>query len=66
VSLDARPSLWRAARAASLRRHAGRACDHSTLKELGMNLAIWLPGLFLLGLVSLWLCFLFLEGCERI
>lgn len=30
-----------------------------------MNLAIWLPGLFVLGLVSLGLCFLFLEACER-
>ena len=31
-----------------------------------MNLVIWMPGLFLVGLVSLGLCYLFLEACERI
>lgn len=31
-----------------------------------MNLAIWLPGFFVLGLVSLGLCFLFFEACDRI
>jgi len=31
-----------------------------------MNLAIWLPGLFISGLVGLGLCFWFLEACERI
>lgn len=31
-----------------------------------MNLAIWLPAMFILGLVSMGLCFLFLEACERI
>ena len=31
-----------------------------------MNLAIWLPGFFVLGLVGLGFCYLFLEACERI
>jgi hypothetical protein len=31
-----------------------------------MNLAIWLPGFFVLGLVGLGLCYLFLLACERI
>jgi hypothetical protein len=31
-----------------------------------MNLAIWLPAMFLLGIAGLVLCLLFLEGCEKI
>ena len=31
-----------------------------------MNLAIWLPALFLLGLVSLGLCVAFLEAVEKV
>lgn len=31
-----------------------------------MNLAIWLPLLFVLGLGAMGLCGLFLLGCERI
>jgi hypothetical protein len=31
-----------------------------------MILEIWLPGLFLLGLLSMGLCFLFMEACEKI
>jgi hypothetical protein len=31
-----------------------------------MNLAFWLPAMFLLGIVSMVLCFLFLDGCEKI
>jgi hypothetical protein len=31
-----------------------------------MNLAIWLPGLFLLGVVSIFACLAFAEGCGRI
>jgi hypothetical protein len=31
-----------------------------------MMLEIWLPGMFLLGLVSMSLCFLFMEACEKI
>jgi hypothetical protein len=30
-----------------------------------MNEAVWLPGLFLLGLVGLGLCYAFLLGCEK-
>jgi len=31
-----------------------------------MMLEIWLPGLFLLGLISMGLCLLFMEACEKI
>jgi hypothetical protein len=31
-----------------------------------MNLALWLPLLFVLGLAGFGLCGLFLRGCERI
>jgi hypothetical protein len=31
-----------------------------------MNLAIWLPGLFLFGVVSIFACLAFAEGCGRI
>lgn len=31
-----------------------------------MNLVIWLPAMFLLGLASLGLCLLFIKGCEKI
>jgi len=31
-----------------------------------MNLAVWLPGMLLLGIAGMALCFLFLEGCEKI
>jgi hypothetical protein len=31
-----------------------------------MNLIVWLPLLFALGLVSLMLCLLFIDACERI
>jgi hypothetical protein len=31
-----------------------------------MNLAIWLPGMFFLGIITMALFFLFLEGCEKI
>lgn len=31
-----------------------------------MNLYVWLPLLFALGMVSLVLCLLFVDACERI
>jgi len=31
-----------------------------------MNLAIWLPSLFLVGIVLMALCILFLKACEKI
>lgn len=31
-----------------------------------MNLAFWLPAMFILGIVSMVLCFMFLEACDRI
>jgi len=30
------------------------------------NIGIWLPAMFVLGLVSMGLCFLFLKACEKI
>ncbi len=31
-----------------------------------MNLYFWLPAMFLLGLLSLGLCYLFMKACEKI
>jgi hypothetical protein len=31
-----------------------------------MNLALWLPGMFLLGIAAMGLCLLFLKACEKI
>ncbi len=31
-----------------------------------MNLAIWLPGMFILGLAGMGLCYAFLIACEKI
>ena len=31
-----------------------------------MNLAIWLPAMFALGIAMMGLCLLFLKACERI
>jgi hypothetical protein len=31
-----------------------------------MNLAFWLPALFILGIVSIGACIAFTEGCARI
>jgi hypothetical protein len=31
-----------------------------------MDLAVWLPALFLLGLVTMALIFAFVAGCERV
>ena len=31
-----------------------------------MNLGIWLPAMFLLGLVSMIVCYLFIIACEKI
>jgi hypothetical protein len=31
-----------------------------------MNLATWLPGMFLLGLVAMGLCIAFVGACEKI
>ena len=36
------------------------------IREDKMNLAIWLPSLFLLGIVLMVLCILFLKACEKI
>jgi hypothetical protein len=33
---------------------------------VAMPVAIWLPALFLLGLISMGLCFLFMLACEKI
>jgi hypothetical protein len=31
-----------------------------------MNLEIWIPAMFLLGVVSMGLCYLFMGACEKI
>jgi hypothetical protein len=31
-----------------------------------MNLATWLPAMFVLGIASMGLCYAFLKACERI
>jgi hypothetical protein len=31
-----------------------------------MDLTTWLPGMFILGLVAMGLCYAFLVGCEKI
>ena len=31
-----------------------------------MNLLIWLPALFILGIVMMGLCLLFVEACDKI
>ena len=31
-----------------------------------MNLEIWLPALFVLGIVSMGLCYAFITACEKI
>ena len=31
-----------------------------------MNLVVWLPAMFLLGLAGMGLCFVFLRACEKI
>lgn len=31
-----------------------------------MNLEIWLPGMFVLGLVSMLACYAFIGACEKI
>jgi len=31
-----------------------------------MNLVLWLPAMFGLGLVAIWLCYAFIGACERI
>jgi hypothetical protein len=35
-------------------------------RSVSMNLAFWLPSMFLLGLVAMGLCYLFLKACEKI
>jgi hypothetical protein len=31
-----------------------------------MNLVLWLPAIFFLGLLLMGLCYLFMEACEKI
>jgi hypothetical protein len=31
-----------------------------------MNLAIWLPAMFILGIVFMGLCYLFMHACEKL
>jgi hypothetical protein len=36
------------------------------LMRKSMNLEIWIPAMFLLGVVSMGLCYLFMKACEKI
>jgi hypothetical protein len=31
-----------------------------------MNLVVWLPAMFFLGLISMGVCYLFIDACEKI
>ena len=31
-----------------------------------MNLFVWLPAMFLLGLLSMGLCYAFIDACEKV
>ena len=31
-----------------------------------MNIIVWLPAMFALGLVAMWLCYAFINACEKI
>ena len=45
------------------------AGDEKITKRLGrahMDLTVWLPAMFLLGLVSMGLCYVFIGACEKI
>jgi hypothetical protein len=35
-------------------------------RSVSMNLAVWLPAMFVLGVVAMGLCYLFLKACEKI
>jgi hypothetical protein len=35
-------------------------------RKYKMNLLIWLPAMFLLGIALMGLCYLFMEACEKI
>ena len=37
-----------------------------TKEERSMNLVVWLPALFALGLVSMGVCYAFVSACEEI
>ena len=40
--------------------------DYAGRKERSMNLVVWLPALFALGLVSMGVCHAFIFACEEI
>lgn len=31
-----------------------------------MNLAVWIPAMFGLGMVAMWACYVFIDACEKI
>jgi hypothetical protein len=41
----------------------GRICNGM---ERSMNLVVWLPAMFVLGLVSLGVCYAFIFACEEV
>jgi hypothetical protein len=40
--------------------------SHGAKEELKVNVAIWLPATFALGLLGIGLCFAFISACENI
>lgn len=62
--LRARTLLWANVRISN---SFGRdvALETASSKGSHMNLTIWLPAMFLLGIVSMVLCVLFLNACEK-
>ena len=42
------------------------SCDASGQEDRSMNLAVWLPAMFLLGLGTMIACYVFIDACEKI
>jgi hypothetical protein len=48
-------------------RHGGRyVCPPVPAEMLSMDLTVWLPAMFLLGLVTIGLMFAFTAACEKV
>jgi hypothetical protein len=68
------PTLYRAhcatptatARPLACRLQHHRSETEGNQEDTFMDLAVWLPGMFLLGLVSMIGCYVFISACEKI
>jgi hypothetical protein len=45
---------------------SGLDAANTPRRNHSMNLAIWLPAMFVLGIAMMGLCLLFLEACDKI